>query len=394
MLQISQTFYISRPAQQAFAITSNSTIEAIMREHEFFETHTTFPFTREDAGTSATYLRALIENSPIAIVVLDAQYRYTMCNPAFQKLFQYTPKELSSADLDDLVAGPEMADEAACLSGRVMRGHKVHTVTQRRRRDGMMVDVEIYGIPLMVDDKLAGVYALYQDVTERNKAQMAFREISGQLENLQQEERRRLARDLHDSTSQELAVLNWNLTRLMNLVGDRDEPLRALVQQTKDIAYECSARIRSVAYLLHPPLLGEAGLTLAIPWLAEGFEQRSGIRVTLEMSPELSRYRDEIEIAIFRIVQEGLANVLRHSGSPVVRISLRPKGRWVELVVSDQGKSHARELLMEARDRRNGVGISGMCERVEQLGGCLHIDCNEVGTTLKATIPMEVTVHG
>lgn len=75
-----------------------------MREHEFFETHTTFPFTQKDAGTSATYLRALIENSPIAIVVLDAQYRYTMCNPAFQKLFQYTPKELSSADLDDLDA--------------------------------------------------------------------------------------------------------------------------------------------------------------------------------------------------------------------------------------------------------------------------------------------------
>jgi PAS domain S-box-containing protein len=351
-----------------------------------------FPFTGTDAGTSATYLHALIENSPIAIVVLDAQYQCTMCNPAFEKLFQYTLKELSSADLDNLIAGPEMADEAACLSGRVMRGNKVHTVTQRRRRDGMMVDVEIYGIPLMMDDKLAGVYALYQDVTERNKAQMAFREILGQLENLQQEERRRLARDLHDSTSQELAVLNWNLTRLMTLAGDRDEALRTLVKQTKEIAYECSARIRSVAYLLHPPLLGEAGLTLAIPWLAEGFEQRSGIRVTLEMSPELVRYRDEVEIAIFRIVQEGLANVLRHSGSPVARISLHPKDCWLELVVSDQGRSPVRELLTP--DRRNGVGISGMRERVEQLGGCLRIDCNEDGTTVKATIPTEINFHG
>jgi two-component system, NarL family, sensor kinase len=365
-----------------------------MREHEFFETHTMFPFMGTDAGTSAAYLRALIENSPIAIVVLDAQYRYTMCNPAFKKLFQYTPKELSSADLDDLIAGPEVADEAACLSGQVMRGRKVHTVTRRRRRDGMMVDVEIYGIPLMVDDKLAGVYALYQDVTERNKARVAFREISGQLENLQQEERRRLARDLHDSTSQELAVLNWNLTRLMNLVGDRDEALKTLVQQTKDIAYECSARIRSVAYLLHPPMLGEAGLTLAIPWLVEGFEQRSGIRVTLEISPELGRYRDEVEIAIFRVVQEGLANVLRHSGSPVAKISLHCRDGWLELAVSDQGKSDARELLTQARDRRSGVGISGMRERVEQLGGGLRIDCNGEGTTVKATIPMEVKFHG
>jgi PAS domain S-box-containing protein len=347
-----------------------------------------------DAGTSATHLRALIENSPIAIVVLDAQYRYAMCNPAFEKLFQFTPKELSSVDLDDLIAGPGQAEEAASLSGRVMRGNKVHMVTQRRRRDGMMVDVEIYGIPLMVEDKLAGVYALYQDVTERNKAQTAFREISGQLEHLQQEERRRLARDLHDSTSQELAVLNWNLTRLINLVGDRDEALKTLVKQTKEIAYECSARIRSVAYLLHPPLLGDSGLMLAIPWLAEGFQQRSGIRVTLEMSPDLGRYRDEIEIAIFRIVQEGLANVLRHSGSPVARISLNSKAGWLELAVSDKGKRDAHEVLIQARDRRNGVGISGMRERVEQLGGCLRIDCNEEGTTVKATIPMEVNFHG
>jgi signal transduction histidine kinase len=258
----------------------------------------------------------------------------------------------------------------------------------------MMVDVEIYGIPLMVDDRLAGVYGLYQDVTERNKAQTAFREISGQLENLQQEERRRLARDLHDSTSQELAVLNWNLTRLMNLVSDRDESLQTLVRQTKEIAYECSARIRSVAYLLHPPLLGEAGLRQAIPWLVEGFEQRSRIRVTLEMGPELSRYRDEVEIAIFRIVQEGLANVLRHSGSTVAKISLHRKAAWLEISVSDRGKRHAREALMNARERRSGVGIGGMRERVEQLGGVFDIHCNEVGTTVKATIPMEVSFDG
>ena len=204
----------------------------------------------------------------------------------------------------------------------------------------------------------------------------------------------RLARDLHDSTSQELAVLNWNLTRLANLVGDRDEPLKTLVQQTKEIAYECSARIRSAAYLLHPPMLGEAGLTSAISWLAEGFEQRSGIRVMLEISPELGRYRDEVETAVFRVVQEGLANVLRHSGSPVVRISLQKQASWLELAIADQGKAHSRDILLQALNRRNGVGISGMRERVEQLGGCLQIESNGRGTTVKATIPMEINSHG
>jgi len=154
----------------------------------------------------------------------------------------------------------------------------------------------------------------------------------------------------------------------MNLVGDREEALKPLVQQTKEITYECSARIRSVAYLLHPPLLGDARLTQAVPWLAEGFEQRSGIRVTLDMSPDLGRCRDEVEIAVFRIEQEGLANVLRHSRSPVAKISLHRKSRWLELAVSDQAKGYAREALMPARDRRNGIGISGMRQRVEQLG--------------------------
>jgi two-component system, NarL family, sensor kinase len=365
-----------------------------MREHEFFETHTMFPSPRMDAGTSATYLRALIENSPIAIVVLDAHHRFTICNPAFERLFQFTPKELSSADLDGLIAGPDKVEEAARLSRLVLQGHKVHTVAQRRRRDGMMVDVEIYGIPLIVDSDLAGVYGLYQDVTERNKAQTAFRVISDRLENLQHEERRRIARDLHDSTSQELTVLNWNLTRLKNLVGDRDQALQVLVQETREIALQCSARIRSASYLLHPPLLGEAGLTRALPWLAEGFEQRSGIRVALTMSSDLGRFRDGVEIAIFRIVQEGLANVLRHSGSPVVRIALHRIEGWLQLEVRDEGKGHAREVLIQARDSKSGVGISGMRERVEELGGCLTIDCNGEGTTVLATIPVAMGFHG
>jgi two-component system NarL family sensor kinase len=223
---------------------------------------------------------------------------------------------------------------------------------------------------------------------------VAFRAISDQMDNLQQEERRRIARDLHDSTSQELTVLNWNLTRLKNIVGDADGALKLLVQQTQEIAMQCSARIRSASYLLHPPLLGEAGLTRALPWLVEGFEQRSGIRVVLKMSSDLGRYRDGVEIAIFRIVQEGLANVLRHSGSPIVRISLERMEDWLRLDVSDEGKGHAREMLLQARDSKSGVGISGMRERVEQLGGCLRIECNSEGATVIATIPIEMDFRG
>ncbi len=362
-----------------------------MIRHQFPVVDRTFPFGRVDAGTSATYLQALLENSPIAIVVLDAQHRFSMCNPAFERLFQYTPKQLASADIDELICAPEMVEEAAHLTRAVLKGRKVHMVAQRRRRDGMMVDVEIHGIPLTVDGELAGVYGLYQDVTQRNHAQNAFRKISDRLENLQQEERRRLARDLHDSTSQELAVLNWNLGRLMSLVGDRDEALQRLVQQTREIADQCSARIRSSAYLLHPPLLGKAGLAMAVPWMVDGFEQRSGIRVRLEMTRDLGRFADEVEIAIYRVLQESLANVLRHSGSAEARISLHLKTPWLELAVSDDGRGHSRERMMQSFHSCSGVGMSGMRERVEQLGGCLSIECGQAGTTVEAVVPVEGT---
>jgi two-component system NarL family sensor kinase len=325
---------------------------------------------------SDPHLQALIEHSPIAILILDAHHRYRMCNPAFEKLFHFTHSELLVSDPDDLIAGPELAHEAAYLSDRVLQGSKVHIVTQRRRKDGTTLDVELHGVPLMVDGELTGVYALYQDVTERNRARTALLQMSDKLQNLQQEERRRLARDLHDSTSQELAVLNWNLTRLQRLVQhDEDATLHKLVEQTKDLAYQCSAKIRSASYLLHPPLLEKAGLCSAVAWLAEGFEQRSGIRVLIDSLPQLGG------------------------------ISLRKNSQWLRLAVSDDGKgaktSLATEDLPESFHGRlqqsdqqsleaRGLGIRGMRERLEQLGGSLTISRSSRGTTLIAAVPAEV----
>ena len=363
-----------------------------MIDQDFLLTHSVLASARGSSEPSATYLRALLENSPIPIIVLDAHHRFTMCNLAFEKLFQYTPKQLASEDIDALIAGPEMSEHASQLTRAVLQGGKVHTMAQRRRRDGLTIDVEIYGIPLIVDGELAGVYGIYQDVTERNRAQQAFRAISDQLENLQQEERRRLARDLHDSTSQELAVLNWNLTRLAKLIDDQlsDEPqaqLKTLVHETREIASQCSARIRSAAYLLHPPLLGKGGLALAVPWMVEGFEERSGIQVHLKMSEGLGRFNDEAEIAIYRVLQEGLANVLRHSGSAEADVILRHTEAWLELEIRDRGDSPTRHLLLEAYRSRSGVGISGMRERLERLGGCLTIDCSSTETIVRASVP-------
>ena len=153
------------------------------------------------AKTTAACLKALFDDSPVAIVALDSEHRFVMCNRSFEALYQFSRKELMASDLDELITAPDTLHDARSLSQAVLRGQKVHLVSQRRRKDGMTVDVEIHGIPLIVDGTLSGVIALYQDVTDRNRAQAAFRRISDQLDNLQQEERRRVARDLHDSNA-------------------------------------------------------------------------------------------------------------------------------------------------------------------------------------------------
>lgn len=359
-----------------------------MQQHGFLQTHLGSSALHIESAQSATYLRALIESNPTAIVVLDASHNFTMCNSAFQKLFQYTSKELTASDLDTLICAPRIVQEALNLTRRVLQGEKIHTVTQRRRKDGMIVDVELYGVPLFANGELAGVYGLYQDVTERNRTRSALRSMAEKLEHMQQEERRRIARDLHDSTSQELAVLNWNLHRLMHLVSSGDEAVKDLVRQTKDLAHECSEKIRSTSYLLHPPLLCDQGLRSAITELSEGFEQRSGIRVDMSLPRKLGRFSDDVELTLFRIVQEGFANVLRHSGSPVVHISLKQQANWLKLVLVDEGRGTPGELIPH---RRSGTGINGMRERLARLGGLLTVCYTSKGTTVTADLPIEVT---
>jgi len=347
-------------------------------------------FLRLHPDASITYLRSLIEYCPIAIVVLDHQHRFQMCNRAFETLFQFVPSDLAQADFDELIGGRDKFEEAQNLSRQVVSGMQVHALAQRRRRDGMMLDVEIYGIPLVVDGSLSGVYGLYQDVTERTRAQNAYRELSHLVDNLQHEERRRIARNLHDSTSQEFAVLHWNLNRLAKMIGEDDGAVRTLVQQTQEIAQQCSQRIRSASYLLHPPMLGDQGLVPGLRWLAEGFEQRSGIVVTIDASPDVGRFPDVMEIAIFRVAQESLANVLRHSGSDRVHVSLKQRGDWLRLSIADRGKGVVTERLPKA----DGVGVAGMRERIEQLDGVFSMEQTEDGMTVVAELPIGIHQDG
>jgi two-component system, NarL family, sensor kinase len=332
------------------------------------------------------YLQLLIEHSPIAIVILNSFHQAAHCNPTFEQMFGYRRAEIIRADFDGLIASGDKLDEARRFTLSVLHGQKTHMVTRRRRKDGEWIDVEIHGVPLVVEGVLRGVYGLYIDITERTRAESSLRQLSLELMHLQEKEKRRIARELHDATSQELALLSMSVSKLQRKLPHDDRELQELMQTIKELTRQCTQKIRSASYLLHPPLLQEAGLVPAISWLAEGFAERTGIRVNVHISPKVGRLAEMTEMVIFRVVQESLSNVLRHSSSKVVDIRLSRRPGTINLSVKDRRPGGAPARPIEIAHPA-GVGISGMKERLKELGGWLDVRTMTGGMVVVASIP-------
>jgi signal transduction histidine kinase len=229
-----------------------------------------------------------------------------------------------------------------------------------------------------------------RDITERVRAEEELRRLSGQLLRLQDEERRKIARDLHDSTGQDLVALATTLSQLRASIPSSSRKLRNLASQSQALADRSIREIRTLSYLLHPPMLDEAGLEDAIRHYADGFAERTGIEVELGISARIGRMTPDIEMALFRVVQESLTNIQRHSGSFRAKIRLNRRADEVRLEISDEGRG---AFTQEAKDSADlpfkvGVGIPSMHERVKLIGGRLEIELSSSGTTVRATIPL------
>jgi len=212
-----------------------------------------------------------------------------------------------------------------------------------------------------------------------------IQELNGRLVQLQDAERRRLARELHDSTGQMLAALNINLTLMKDMAAPSENPKMAkIVEDSGALTEELTRQIRTMSYLLHPPLLDEAGLESALRWYIDGFAQRSNIAVDLVVYDDVGRLSSEVEIALFRVVQESLTNVHRHSGSRVANVRIARDSEQVTLEVRDEGKSEQQGKKVF----NPGVGILGMRERVRQLGGSLELYSDQGGTIVRAFVPV------
>jgi signal transduction histidine kinase len=219
----------------------------------------------------------------------------------------------------------------------------------------------------------------------------SLRQLSADLMRVQDDERRKLAREMHDSIGQYLAALKMNLAHLQECLPGGDAQVLVDSEQVVDL---CLSETRTISHLLHPPLLDESGLPSAAKWYLEGFSKRSGIKVALHIQDNLERLPQDIETALFRVLQESLTNVHRHSESKNVDITIGLKGREALVTIRDYGRGFSPQQLQDVHNGRSrGLGLTGLRERIAVLGGLFEVVSTEPGALIKVTLPLAQTAN-
>jgi len=280
---------------------------------------------------------------------------------------------------DGYLAEPISRDELLATVGALLRLKQAERVARSHAAEAEKARQELEVAHNELESRVQQRTEELATMTEQ------IRELTGKLLKLQDDERRRLARELHDSTGQMLVAMKLTLDELSTVANG--EQVQTLVAKTVAINEDMSRQLRTMSYLLHPPLLDEVGLPSALKWYADGFAKRSGIEVDLQISPEFGRLPDDMEIALFRVVQECLTNIHRHSGSSTARIELNRAADTVHVEIVDTG-SGIRPEHRHAHRVVPGVGLMGIEERMRQFGGHVDITSAENGTTVIATIPL------
>lgn len=340
-----------------------------------------------------------------AIFLLDPNGCIISWNIGAERIKGYKPAEIIGRHFavfyteEDIRAGKPMRElEIAARDGRL------EDEGWRLRKDGSSFWANVVITALRTQQgHLVGFAKVTRDFTDRMRVHEALiaarekleqsegslRQLSRHLLRTQDEERRRIGRDLHDSLGQYLAALKMKLASLKSTARDNHLAEQEIAECT-DLAEESIKEVRTVSYLLYPPMLEDFGLQSAISWYLDGFSHRSGIKTTFEPASDFGRLPPDIELAMFRVLQESLTNVHRHSGSPTASVSLSIRDGLAILEVSDRGKGIPDHFANAERDwvATLGVGMRGMSERVRQLGGRIELASSAQGTTVTALVPI------
>lgn len=350
----------------------------------------------EELNREREFTMRIIDSCTDGIVAFDRQCRLTVWNRAMEQLTGLHRDQAKGRIAGEVLPFLNQPAEAKFLHD-ALQGKSV-AATDRSYRIPVTGRVGVFEAdysPIREGSGSAsgggdviGALAVIHDVTAQKRSENSLRQLSARLLRLQDEERRRIALELHDSTSQTLAALSLNLARLKRTPSlSRAES--ELVSEGGALATKVAREIRTLSYLLHPPELDDMGLGTAVRSYVQGFGQRTGIQVKLDMTPEFRRLPLDLETTLFRILQESLTNIHRHSGSPTAEVRLTSTSETVDLWIADHGRGMPIEILNgdDGSSPELGVGVRGMRERVRQLQGDLEIVSGPQGTTIEARIP-------
>jgi PAS domain S-box-containing protein len=400
--------------------TTDKVVQSILDE---------LPALRLKADKAIGLLASIVDSSDDAIISKTLDGIITSWNTGAERLFGYTATEAIGRPIM-MIIPLDRHDEERSILARINRGERIdHFDTVRLRKDGTAVDISVSISPVRDSaGKVIGASKIARDITERKRierelhenehrfraladaldTQVQFRtqelrrrnaeilqqsdqlqDLSGRLMSAQDEERRRIARELHDSAGQSLAALGMMIGGIERQAGGDPSQLTQSIKDARDLIQELTREIRTTSYLLHPPMLDECGLSSALRWYTDGLAERSGLSINLDIPDNLERLKPDVELAIFRLVQECLTNIHRHSESKTAVIHIVRKPDMICVEVQDCGKGMSQERLAEVRSPGvgGGVGIRGMRERVRNCHGELSLDSNALGTKISAIFP-------
>lgn len=379
------------------------------------------PALRLKADKAIGLLAAIVDSSEDAIVSKTLEGIITSWNAGAERLFGYTASEAVGQHISLIIPIDRRGEETVIIE-RIKRGQAIeHFDTVRVRKDSKTLDISLTISPIRdASGKIIGASKIARDITERKQVERELREsegryrtladaletqvqfrtqelerrnselrdLSGLLLESQDAERRHIARELHDSAGQTLTALDLQLARISE-GAKKDPALAKEVQNAEELVQHLARELRTTSYLLHPPLLDEVGISSALSWYVQGLAERSSLDIDLKISENFGRLPSEMELVIFRLVQECLTNIHRHSESKIALIRVEREENAVHIKVEDRGSGMSPERLAEIQSQGTGVGIRGMRERVRHLRGNLVIESNGSGTKIYATLPLK-----